>query len=219
MDRSKIKVLVACEYSGTVRDAFLELGFDAWSCDILPCESDIQDRHYEGDVFDILDQGWDLMIGHPPCTHLSVSGARWFTEGKKPMYLRDDAIEFVKKLMEAPIKHIAIENPISVISSQIRKPNQIVQPYMFGDSASKQTCLWTKNLPLLEPTKIVDKGEFFEWTDKNGKKKRQPLWYYNAFINSKSDQERRTLRSKTFPGIAKAIATQYSEYIINLNQQ
>ena len=164
------------------------------------------------------------MVAHPPCTFLSVSGNRWLynkdgSKNEERWENRRKALFFVKQLMDAPIKHIAIENPISVISSQIRKPNQIVQPYMFGDSASKKTCLWTKNLPLLVSTEIVDKGEFFEWTDKMGKKKRQPLWYYNAFINSKSDQERRSLRSKTFPGIAKAIANQYSEYIINLNQQ
>ena len=118
--------------------------------------------------------------------------------------------------MDAPIKHIVIENPISVISSQIRKPNQIVQPYMFGDSASKQTCLWTKNLPLLQPTKIVDKGKFFEWTDKNGKKKRQAQWYMDILAKAKTPEERRLLRSKTFLGMAQAMATQYSEYIINL---
>ena len=218
-----MRVLIACEESQVVTKEFRKLGHEAYSCDLIPCSGD--EWHIQGDaVEEANSRKYDLMIAHPPCTFLSVSGNRWLynkdgTKNEERWENRRKALFFVKQLMDAPIKHIAIENPISVISSQIRKPNQIIQPYMFGDSASKKTCLWTKNLPLLEPTKIVDKGDFFEWTDKNGKKKRQPLWYYNAFINSKSDQERRTLRSKTFPGIAKAIATQYSEYIINLNQQ
>jgi site-specific DNA-cytosine methylase len=200
MNRSKIKVLVACEYSGTVRDAFLELGFNAWSCDILPCESDIQDRHYEGDVFDILDQGWDLMIGHPPCTHLSVSGARWFTEGKKPWHLRDDAIEFVQKLMDAPIKHIAIENPVSVISSYIRKSDQMINPYQFGHKEYKRTCLWLKDLPKLTETDNVK-----EATDKLHPKEKHRIWW----IGSGKGKE----RSMFYTGIAKAMADQWGTYI------
>ena len=220
-----MKVLIACEESQAVTKEFRKLGHEAYSCDLIPCSGGHDEWHIQGDALEEANsRKYDLMIAHPPCTFLSVSGNRWLynkdgSKNEERWENRRKALFFVQQLMDAPIKHIAIENPISVISSQIRKPNQIVQPYMFGDSASKQTCLWTKNLPLLKPTKIVDKGEFFEWTDKNGKKKRQPLWYYNAFINSKSDEERRTLRSKTFPGIAEAIATQYSEYIINLNQQ
>ena len=220
-----MKVLVACEESQAVTKEFRKLGHEAYSCDLIPCSGGHPEWHIQGDALKESRSGkYDLMIAHPPCAFLSVSGNRWLynkdgSKNQERWENRKKALNFVQELMDAPIKYIAIENPISVISSQIRKPNQIVQPYMFGDSASKKTCLWTKNLPLLVSTEIVDKGEFFEWKDKKGKKKRQPLWYYNAFINSKSDQERRSLRSKTFPGIAKAIANQYSEYIINLNQQ
>jgi hypothetical protein len=156
-----------------------------------------------------------MMIAHPPCTYLSVSGARHMYNkdgsiNQDRLKNQNEGLEFVKKLMEADIAKIAIENPISVISSKIRKPDQIIQPYMFGDKASKSTCLWLKNLPKLIPTNIVDKGEFKEWVDKKtGKTKRQATWYYDALINSKTPEERRTLRSKTFIGIAKAIAQQW----------
>jgi len=220
-----MKVLVACEESQAVTKEFRKLGHEAYSCDLIPCSGGHNEWHIQGDALEEANsRKYDLMIAHPPCTFLSVSGNRWLynkdgSKNEERWENRRKALYFVQQLMDAPIKHIAIENPISVISSQIRKPNQIVQPYMFGDSASKKTCLWTKNLPLLKPTKIVDKGEFFEWTDKNGKKKRQAQWYMDALSKSKTPEERRTLRSKTFPGIAEAIATQYSEYIINLNQQ
>ena len=193
-----MKVLVACEYSGIVRDAFTKKGFDATSCDILPTES--EGKHYQGDVLDILDDGWDLMIAHPPCTHLSVSGARWFTEGKKPMHLRDDAIKFVKVLMDAPIKHIAIENPVSVISSHIRKSDQTINPYQFGHMEYKRTCLWLKNLPKLKETNNV-KAE----TDKLPPKEKHRIWW----IGSGKGKE----RSKFYPGIADAMANQWGEYI------
>ena len=193
-----MKVLVACEYSGIVRDAFTKKGFDATSCDILPTES--EGKHYQGDVLDILDAGWDLMIAHPPCTHLSVSGARWFTEGKKPMHLRDDAIKFVKVLMDAPIKHIAIENPVSVISSYIRKSDQMINPYQFGHMEYKRTCLWLKNLPKLKETNNV-KAE----TDKLPPKEKHRIWW----IGSGKGKE----RSKFYPGIADAMANQWGEYI------
>lgn len=193
-----MKVLVACEYSGIVRDAFTKKGFDATSCDILPTES--EGKHYQGDVLDILDDGWDLMIAHPPCTHLSVSGARWFTEGKKPMHLRDDAIKFVKLLMDAPIKHIAIENPVSVISSYIRKSDQMINPYQFGHMEYKRTCLWLKNLPKLKETNNV-KAE----TDKLPPKEKHRIWW----IGSGKGKE----RSKFYPGIADAMADQWGEYI------
>jgi len=227
-----MKVLVACEESQAITKEFRELGHEAYSCDLLPCSGGHPEWHIQGDAlkeaYSPRDHNflrkYDLMIAHPPCTFLAVSGNRWLynkdgSRNEERWENRKKALFFVKQLMDAPIKHIAVENPISVISSQIRKPNQIVQPYMFGDKASKQTCLWTKNLPLLEPTDIVDKGDFFEWTDKNGKKKRQAQWYMDALSKAKTPEERRTLRSKTFPGMAKAIATQYSEYIINLNQQ
>ena len=196
MVEDKIKVLVACEYSGTVRDAFLKLGFDAWSCDILPCESNIKNRHYEEDIFNILDKGWDLMIAHPPCTHLSVSGARWFTEGKKPMYLREEAIEFVKKLMDAPIDKICIENPVSVISSYIRKSDQMINPFQFGHMEYKRTCLWLKNLPKLKETNNVKKE-----TDALPDKEKHRIWW----IGSGKGKE----RSKFYTGIANAMAEQW----------
>lgn len=143
-----MKVLVACEYSGTVRDAFLAKGHNAISCDILPTESD--GPHYQGDVLDILKDGWDLMIAHPPCTYLSVSGMHWTTRGLRDPQLTEDALEFVKTLMFSNIPKVCIENPVSIINSRIRKPDQIIHPWMFGDNASKQTCLWLKNLNPLQ---------------------------------------------------------------------
>ena len=211
-----MKVLIACEESQAVTKAFRALGHDAYSCDILPCSGGYSEWHLQGDVFGFIKQGWDLMIAHPPCTYLSVSGARHlYNKDKSPNVERyknqAEALDFVYKLMNTDIQRIAIENPISVISSHIRKPDQIIQPYWFGDSASKSTCLWLKNLPKLQPTNIVSKGEFKEWIDKkSGKVKRQALWYYEALQQSKTPQERRTLRSKTFKGIAEAMANQWS---------
>lgn len=211
-----MKVLIACEESQSVTKAFRALGHDAFSCDILPCSGGNPQWHLQGDVFNYINQGWDLMIAHPPCTYLAVSGARHlYNKDKTPNIERYNnqiqALDFVQKLMDADIPKIAIENPISVISSKIRKPDQIIQPYWFGDSASKSTCLWLKNLPKLIPTNMVDKGQFKEWVDKNtGKLKRQALWYYEALQKAKTPQERRTLRSKTFQGIANAMATQWS---------
>jgi hypothetical protein len=149
-----MRVLVACEYSGTVRDAFRERGHDAMSCDLLPTEA--PGPHYQGDVRDVLGDGWDLMIAHPPCTYLSVSGMHWTRRGLRDPQLTEDALAFVRLLMDAPILRIAIENPVSIISSRIRKPEQIVQPWMFGHDASKKTCLWLKGLPPLRPTQIVE---------------------------------------------------------------
>lgn len=143
-----MRVLVACEYSGTVRDAFIAMGHEAISCDLLPTEK--PGPHIQGDVLPQLGGGWDLMICHPPCTYLSVSGMHWTTRGLRDPKLTEDALDFVRLLMEAPIPRIALENPISVISSRIRKPDQIVQPWWFGDDASKKTCLWLKGLPKLQ---------------------------------------------------------------------
>lgn len=185
-----MRVLVACEFSGTVRDAFAKRGHDAWSCDIL--ESETKGNHIKDDVLKHLDKDWDLMIAHPPCTHLAVSGARWFKYKQKE---QKEALEFVKVLMDAPIKRIAIENPVSVISSRIRKPDQIIQPWQFGDEAQKTTCLWLKNLPKLKHTKLVDKGKM--QVTKSGKV--IPEWYSN---NKK-------IRSITFQGIADAMASQW----------
>lgn len=190
-----MKVLVACEYSGTVRDAFAALGHDALSCDLLPSET--PGKHYQGDVRDIIDQGWDLMIAHPPCTHLAVSGARWFHQKQAE---QAEALDFVRLLLDAPILKIALENPISIISTYIRKPDQIIQPYMFGHNATKATCLWLKNLPYLVPTNIVDKGP--RHITKGGRS--LPEWY-----NLPPSPDRWKKRSATFSGIAEAMATQW----------
>lgn len=215
-----MKVLVACEESQAITKQFRKLGHEAYSCDLIPCSGGHEEWHIQGDALEEANsRKYDLMVAHPPCTYLSVSGNRWLynkdgSKNEERWENRRKALFFVKQLMDAPIKHIAIENPISVISSQIRKPNQIIQPYMFGDEATKTTCLWTKNLPDLIPTEIVGKGE--RTVFKSGKS--HPKWYADALSKAKTPEERRTLRSKTFPGMAKAIATQYSEYI-NLNQQ
>jgi hypothetical protein len=160
-----------------------------------------------------VDWDWDLTIAHPPCTYLSVSGARWLynkdgTANRDRYKQRDLAIGFVSDLMHVNIPRIAIENPVSVISTLIRKPDQIIQPWMFGDEATKTTCLWLKNLPKLEPTNVVGKGE--RTIFKSGKS--HPKWYADALANAKTAAERRTLRSKTFPGIAKAIAQQWGKF-------
>jgi site-specific DNA-cytosine methylase len=180
-----MKVLIACEYSGTVREAFSKLGHDAWSCDIL--ETEIPGNHYKGDVKEILCDGWDLMIAHPPCTHLAVSGARWFKYKQKE---QAEALEFVRLLLDAPIEQVALENPISIISSQIRKPDQIIQPWQFGHGETKATCLWLQNLPKLHPTNIVE-----------GREKR--IW------KMPPTPDRWKERSRTFEGIAQAMATQW----------
>lgn len=146
-----MKVLIACEFSGIVRDAFIKHGHDAWSCDLLPTES--PGPHIQADVRENLSLNWDLMIAHPPCTHLAVSGARWFRDKKEE---QRQALAFVQLLLDAPIPHICLENPVSIISTHIRKPDQIIQPWMFGHGETKATCLWLKGLPLLQPTDIVD---------------------------------------------------------------
>lgn len=216
----KLRVLVACEESQAVTKAFRALGHEAYSCDLLPASGGHPEWHYQGDALRYAyNLPWDLMIAHPPCTYLAVSGARWLynkdgSRNEDRWVKQAEALAFVKKLMEAPIDYIAIENPVSVISTQIRKPDQIVQPYEFGDEASKKTCLWLKNLSKLQPTKLVGKGEMVEWIDKNGKTKRQAKWYFDALSKAKTPEERRTLRSKTFDGIANAMATQWSEDII-----
>jgi len=183
-----MRVLVACEYSGTVRDAFRAKGHDAWSCDLLPTDADSA-WHYEGNVFDIIMDDWDLMVAHPPCTHLSVSGARHFA-AKRADGRQQAALDFVRKLLDAPIDKIALENPISIISSQIRKPDQIIQPWQFGHGETKATCLWLKNLPALLPTNIVDGRE--------------------ARIHKlPPSADRWKIRSTTYQGIANAMADQW----------
>ena len=216
----KLKVLIACEESQAVTKAFRALGYEAYSCDLLPCSGGHPEWHFQQDVFEVINKGWDLMIAHPPCTYLAVSGARWLynkdgTKNEERHTNQSEALEFVRKLMDAPIKYKAIENPISVISSEIARPTQIINPWQFGDEAQKSTCLWLFNLPKLQPTKIVGKGEFIEFIGNNGKIKRQPKWYFDALKQAKTPEERRTLRSKTFDGIAQAMALQWSNYIIN----
>jgi hypothetical protein len=180
-----MKVLVACEFSGIVRDAFAAKGHDAWSCDLLDTER--PGPHIVGDVLEILGDNWDLMIAHPPCTYLAVSGARWMKD--RPAQILD-ALIFVRELMGAPIPRIAIENPISIISSRIRKPDQIIQPWMFGHGETKATCLWLKNLPTLRPSNIVEGRE--------------------ARIHKMHPSpDRWRERSRTFPGIASAMADQW----------
>jgi len=181
------RVLVACEYSGRVRDAFIKRGHDAMSCDIL--STDVPGPHYQGDVRDILGDGWDLMIAHPPCTHLAVSGARHFA-AKKASGVQDEALDFVRLLLDAPIMRIALENPVSIISSRIRKPDQIIQPWQFGHGETKTTCLWLKNLTPLRPTNIVDGRD-----DRIHKMPPSP--------------NRWKERSRTYEGIAEAMADQW----------
>jgi len=199
-----VRILIACEESQTIAKAFRDLGHDAFSCDLSECSGGYPEWHIQGDAIEIAyTQEWDLMIAHPPCTYLAVSGARWMynddgSRNEDREQKQVQALDFVQKLMDAPIEKIAIENPVSVISTKIRKPDQIIQPWMFGDQATKTTCLWLKNLPLLTPTDIVGKGEFY--ISPTGKK--LPRWY--------SDNKNPKSRSKTFKGIANAIANQWS---------
>ena len=245
-----MRVLVACEFSGAVRDAFSRRGHQAMSCDLRASET--PGLHYCGDIMDVIDgwmpvsytrecdpsgeghcriseldvsscmcigptqdgieyketaygllgrpidaPSWDILIAHPPCTHLAISGARWFASKKGQ---QDEALEFVRKLMEAPIKRIAIENPVSIINSRIRKPDQIIQPWWFGHEARKSTCLWLKNLRKLKPTHVVEQGEIH--VTESGKK--IPEWYSKL-----PKSQRQEVRSQTFPGIAEAMATQW----------
>lgn len=218
------KILIACEYSGVVRDAFNRRGFDAWSCDILPTES--PGNHLQCDVRGILDDGWDMMIAHPPCTYLASSGLHW---NKKIPGRKDktkESLEFIRLLLNADIKHIALENPIGAISTAIRKPDQIIQPYEYGHPESKATCLWLKNLPLLSPTKFAkwkkyrckcgnvfdaDLGKYgccghpakILWDNqtKSGQNKLPP------------SKDRWKIRSKTYEGIAEAMADQWGKVL------
>ena len=201
-----MKVLVACEFSGTVRDAFLKKGIYAMSCDLEPCDSTASGDHYQGNVLDILDHGWDLMIAHPPCTHLAVSGARHFAK-KRADGRQQQGIDFFMALADCNIPHYAIENPIGIMSSVYRKPNQIIQPWQYGHDTTKATCLWLKDLPLLKPTNIVDKGGI--WTAKSGKRMSQ--WFYESSLLPPKEREK--MRNKTFQGIADAMADQWGNYL------
>lgn len=185
-----MRILVACEFSGTVREAFTKLGHDAWSCDLLPTE--IEGKHYQGDVRDILGDGWDMMIAHPPCTYLASSGLHWNKRRPERALLTEEALDFVSLLLNAPIDKIALENPIGCISSRIRKPDQIIQPWMFGHGETKATCFWLKGLPLLKPTNIVE-----------GRIPRVHRLSPSA--------DRWKLRSITYQGIADAMAEQWGK--------
>ena len=182
-----MRVLVACEYSGRVREAFRKLGHDAWSCDLLPSE-DESTFHVIGDCLEMLDYNWDLLIAHPPCTHLAVSGARHFAR-KRESGEQQAALSFVARLLDCSIARIALENPVSVISSAIRKPDQIIQPWQFGHGETKKTCLWLKGLPKLKPTNIVEGRE--------ARVHRMP-----------PSPDRWKERSRTYQGIADAMAEQ-----------
>jgi site-specific DNA-cytosine methylase len=208
------RILVACEESQAVTKAFRKLGFEAYSCDLLPCSGGHEEWHFQEDMFEVIkrEPKFDLMIAFPPCTDLAVSGARHF-ERKIADGSQQKSIEFFMSVINAPIDRIAVENPIGIMSGKYRKPDQIIQPWMFGDKAQKSTCVWLKSLPKLEPTDIVEKGEFFEFVSKKGEKKRMPMWYYKALQEAKTPEQRRTLRSKTFQGIADAMAKQWGEVL------
>ena len=232
-----MRILVACEESQAITKELRKLGHDAFSCDLLPCSGGHPEWHFQEDVFKIIEnhggklqngkrniskKQWEMMIAHPPCTFLAVSGARWYyhPEDKDMPFKnrrphprfpnraqdRDEALEFFIKLCEVPIEKIAVENPVGIVSSKYKKPTQTVHPWMFGDEASKATCLWLKNLPELQPTNIVGKGERVILS--SGKS--LPKWYSDALTYAKTNTERRTLRSKTFEGMAKAMAFQWT---------
>jgi hypothetical protein len=222
----KLNVLIACEFSGAIRNEFRKLGHNAISCDLVDA-IEPSFFHHKGDVTELLDKNkyeWDLMIAHPPCTYLTLAGNRWFKPeyaDKYPTRIQDrkDAVDFFLTFINADIPHIAVENPIGVMSSVYRKPDQIIQPWQFGDPFQKSTCLWLKNLPKLEHTDVVDKGEFIEWEcKKTGRIKRQPKWYADAFQKTSDPIERQKIRNTTFPGIASAVAKQYSEFVLNYNK-
>ena len=197
-----MRVLVACEYSGTVRDAFIRAGHDAMSCDLLP--SDSAGPHYQGDVRDILLDGWDLMIAHPPCQYLSASGMHWTARGLRDPQLTEDALEFVQLLLEAPIPRIGLENPVGCISSRLRRPDQIIQPWQYGHDASKTTCLWLIGLPKLESTGIVEPRMV------NGR----PRWGNQTSGGHNKlgpSADRWKIRSATYAGIAEAMANQWGQ--------
>lgn len=234
-----MKILIACEESQRVTSHFRQLGHEAYSCDIVPCSGGHNEWHIMEDVLPLLggnctfytvdgtmhsvDGKWDMIVAFPPCTHLAVSGAAHF-EKKRADGRQQEGIEFFMQFINADCDKIAIENPVGIISGKYIskwfpelqnkygfpiKPTQKIHPWQFGDSAEKTTCLWLKGLPNLVPTNVVSKGEFKEWTSKSGKKKRQPLWFYEALAHSKTPQERAYIRSKTFEGIAKAMAEQW----------
>lgn len=220
MDKKDIKILIGCEFSDRVRGNFEQLGFNAVSCDILPNDNPAA-KHIQGDLLEVINKyNWDVIIAFPPCTHLALSGAAWFHQ-KKLDGRQQKAIDFFLSIANANCKYIAIENPRGIMGKHFKQPNQIIQPYFFGDNHTKTTCLWLKNLPKLVHYKQrdlfndsithVSPGEFFYYTNKQtGKQKKQPMWFYETSFNKKN---RAHLRSVTFPGIAAAMAQQWGEYL------
>ena len=203
-----MKILLACEESQAVCKRFRALGHEAYSCDILPCSGGHPEYHIQCDVLPLLKKEWDMIIAFPPCTHLAASGAAHFAK-KRADGRQQEGIDFFMKFANAKCPRIAIENPIGIMSNLWRKPDQIIQPWQFGDKFQKSTCLWLKGLPKLTATNVVEKGEFKEWIDpKTGKTKKQTMWYFEALKLPK--EERSKVRSKTFPGIADAMANQWS---------
>lgn len=224
----KLNVLVACEYSGTVRDAFIAVGHRAMSCDLL--DTDVPGPHYKGDVRDVIDDGWDLMIAHPPCTYLCSSGLHWNSRTPGRAELTEEALGFIRYLLRAPIPHLAIENPIGCISSRIRKPNQTIQPWQFGHDASKATCLWTRALPTLKPTEIIDPrwvcckevlpagvGKY-GCPNCNGENTARPRWSNQTNTGQNNlgpSADRWKIRSETYTGIARTMADQWGSFVYN----
>jgi len=230
-----MKILIGCEESQAVTIAFRKLGHEAFSCDLQDCTGGRPEWHIKKDIFEVIEeQQWDMAIFFPPCTYLTVTANKWLKDqpplksgalvGKERREARKKAIDFFIKLHKCNIKRIAIENPIGCINTEYMKPTQIIQPYYFGDEARKTTCLWLKNLPPLYHNKTpnlfdenishVGKGELTEWISKEGRAKSQPKWYANA-KHGKKFGERSKERSKTFPAIAKAMAIQWSEFLLS----
>jgi hypothetical protein len=194
-----MRLLIACEFSGRVRDAFIRKGHDAISCDLEPTLVD--GPHIQGDVLEILDQGWDMMIAFPPCTYLASSGMQHTVNGKRPMSLTWKALAFVDRLLKAPIDKIALENPVGKISTELRRPTQIIQPYEFGHPESKKTCLWLKNLPKLQPTNLLELPADGRWYNQSATG--------NCLVGE--SKYRAKFKSLTYPGIAEAMAEQWSQ--------
>ena len=218
-----MRVLVGCEESQAVTKELRKLGHEAFSCDILPCSGGHPEWHYQKDIFEVIDLGWDMMIAFPPCTHLALSGSMHF-EKKRADGRQQEGIDFFLRIANAPINKIARENPMGIMGKIYRPFDQIIQPFYFGDGFQKTTCLWLKNLPKLyhndsvnlfdDKITHVEPEERFYWKDrKTGKIKSQPMWYYKALTQAKTKEERSTIRSKTFPGIAKAMAEQWGGLI------
>lgn len=215
-----MKILIGCEESQAVCIEFRKLGFEAYSCDILPCSGGHPEWHLQQDIFEVIEMGWDCMIAFPPCTHLAVSGAAHFKK-KIADGRQQEGVDFFLRIANTPIKHIAIENPVGIMSNRYKKPSQVIQPYYFGDEAQKTTCLWLKNLPLLyhnaKPNLFDNevthssKGKFKKLIRANGKIATFSMWEHECACAPISI--RATLRSKTFPGIAKNMATQWGEFL------